>query len=228
MNSPFKIVLQANNADELEKIPNIRQVLTLCHVINTIRSAQRSLILVSEQPPSPARARDTVFGLISTSAFVYEGMTTAYQVLKKLGTNIPQQLQSKFAWLHSEINSNSDSFYHSVLDPLRNKLAFHFSNVLTSQPFASTVETYPPILGSGSSEANIDYAYTLPDDLLTIYLASLNESTDSPQAKVTRLVEQLAEYNTQLCDILDDAITFLIENHSQLQILSGNQNEAAV
>jgi hypothetical protein len=156
------VTLTARDAKELEKIPHIREVLTLCHIMNTILSG-RTFILRGAYEDLPLGQRDRGFFLLSTSSYVYEGILKTFHILKKFMDQLPKERQPDFVLLRSEV-SGPRSFWKTVLKPIRNELVFHFSNVLASAPFAITVGQYPPVLSIGTTATNIEAVYSLPDD----------------------------------------------------------------
>ena len=173
MEQLWEVTIDVSNSKELECVPHIRDVLVLCHMINSIRSSQRVFLVSDDRPDSPARKRDTVFFLLSNSSYLYEGMDKAYKLLRRFPDELPKELQHDFLWLRTEAETDGESFFKTILSPIRNELVFHFDSGFSNQPFSSTVGKYPPILGQGTSTRNIDFVYTLPDDLITHYLASL-------------------------------------------------------
>ncbi len=209
-----KIILQAKDFAELKAIPFLREMTVLAFIMNTLRSSQRFMLLTEERRDGPAKTRDTIFGLISTSSYVYEGMETAATILKQIATAVPKPMHGEVAWLINEVK-NRNSLFNTTLKKIRNGIAFHFNLQIGDDIFRHAVNSFPPIFEQGSSARIIDSAYTLADDVVTQFFSAYDSSSGTPEEKVVRLVQQLSTYNVKLCEVLDNVIASVISDHAE-------------
>jgi hypothetical protein len=209
-----KVVLHVEDFTQLKGIPFLREVIILSYIMNTIRSSQRFLLLNEEQPNGPAKSRDTIFGLITTSSFVYESLKTAAGILKQVGPSLPRELHAEIAWVINEEKDDS-SLYKTTLANIRNRIAFHFNLQIGDDTLKAAVQHYPPVFEEGSSNRTIDSAYVLADEVITQLFAQCDPSDGIPEEKVIRLLEQLSKYNVRLCEVLDNVIAHLIADRAE-------------
>jgi len=213
-NGGHKVVLQANDFTELKKIPFLREVIVLSYIMNAVRSSQRFLLLTDEDSNGPAKTRDTIFGLITTSSLTYEGMKTAAGVLKQLAPSLSKELHGDVAWVISE-ERNTNSLLNTTLERIRNRIAFHFNLQIGDDILKEAVYGYPPVFEEGSSSRTIDSVYVLADEVITQLFAQRDPSWETPQDKVVGLLQQLSQYNVRLCEILDKVIAHIISDRAE-------------
>ena len=213
-NESHKIFLQAKNFTELKAIPFLREMIVLSFIMNTIRSSQRFLLMIDERPDGPAKKRDILFGLISTSSFVYEGIKTAAGIMKQLASSLPKELYSDVAWIINEEN-NSDSLFNTTLEKIRNGIAFHFNLQFGDDTLKQAVHVYPPVFEEGSSSITIDSAYSLADKVIAQIFSKYDSSSGTPEEKVVRLVPLLSQYTVKLCEVLDNVIATVISDYAK-------------
>jgi hypothetical protein len=198
----------------MKTIPFLREIIVLSFIMNTVRSSQRFMLLTNDRPDEPAKKRDTLFGLISTSSFVYEGMKTAAGILKHLVSSLPKELHNDVAWLINQ-ERNTDSLFNTTLERIRNGIAFHFNLQIGDDILKQAVHSYPPVFEEGSSNMTIDSAYSLADEVVSQFFSQYDTSSGTPEEKVVHLVQQLADYNVKLCEVLDNVIATLISDHAE-------------
>lgn len=211
----YKVVLQAKEFAELRTIPFLREIIVLSSIMNTVRSSQRFLLLTDERPDEPPKKRDTIFGLISTSSFVYEGMKTAAGILKQLASSMPEDLRDDVAWLINQ-ERDTDSLLNTTLERIRNGIAFHFNLQIGDDVLKQAVPNYPPVFQEGSSDKVIDSAYSLADEVIAQLFSRCDRTSGTPEEKVVRLVQQLSKYNIKLCKVLERVIAELILDHAKV------------
>lgn len=213
-NENHRVVLQAKDWAELKAIPFIREMIVLSFIMNTIRSSQRFMILTDERPNGPAKTRDIIFGLISTSSFVYEGVKTAAGILKQIAPSLPKELHGDIAWVINEERDRA-SLFNTTLEKVRNGIAFHFNLQIGDDILRQAIHNYPPAFEEGSSARTIDSAYTLADEVVTQFFSLYDSSSRTPEEKVVCLVQQLSTYNVKLCEVLDKVIANVISEHAE-------------
>jgi hypothetical protein len=182
--------------------------------MNSIRSAQRLLILTQEREDGPAKERDTLFGLLSTISFVYEGMKTAAGILNQLATDLPKDLHADIAWVIGETKENS-SLFNTTLKDIRNGIAFHFNLQIGDEILKEAVCSYPPVFEEGSSDDAIGCSYSLADSVVIQFFCLYDPLQGKPKEKVINLVDRLSSYNVKLCEALDKIIAKLIVDHAE-------------
>ena len=214
-NSTHKLILHAQDFTELKAIPHLREVLVLSYIMNTIRSTQRFLISSEKRSETPTKARDIFFGLVVSASFIYEGMKTAEGIVKKVAVSLPRELHSDIAWLVGEVQHDKSSFFNTILEKLRNGIAFHFNLSISDELLKDAISSFPPVFAEGASEMTVDWSYVLADNLVTQYFAAYDPSAGESDAKVTRAVQRLSAYSDRFCVMLDHAITELIRNHAE-------------
>jgi len=212
-----RIVLGANDFAQLKGIPFLRDVIVLSHVMNTIRSSQRFLLMNEEQPNGPTKSRDTVFGLITTLSFVCEGVKTAAGILKQVAASLPEKLHNDIAWVTTE-EKDCNSLFNTTLTSIRNQVAFHFNLQVGDDILGLAVQNYPPVFEEGTSSRIVDSAYVLADDVIAQIFAQCVPSDGTPSAKMVHLLEQLSQYSVRLCKILDSVIAHLIADYTEGQL----------
>ncbi|TAK60187.1 MAG: hypothetical protein EPO24_06905 [Bacteroidetes bacterium] len=208
-----KIVLLANNFEELKKIPFLKEILQLCYIINTLRSSQRFLLQTNKYYESPIRNRDTLFGLLITVSFLYEGTETASRILRKLVSSLPNEIHNDITWVIKQKNEH-DSFFNNTLFKIRT-IVFHFGLKIEDTELKNSIAQYPPIFAEGSSTITVDMSFSLADNVITRILSAYVQSTDTPEEKVIDLVKQLSQYNEKLCRVIDNVIGSLICNYAE-------------
>lgn len=208
MDKSAKAILKVFSNAELGKIPNIREALVLCHIVNSINSTNRSLFRIGEPGQSPSSRRDIIYGIIALAGYLYEGIERSEDILKDLVCILPANLRTECAWPRSEVHENN-SFYKTILEKIRNKLSFHFSEVLSSPEWLQKVDRFPVLLGEGSGPTNCDFVYTLTDDIIHDYFVSLSPGDETSAEKLTQLAKKLNNYVTRFCRLLEQTIEYI-------------------
>ncbi len=209
---PHKVVLEAENFLELLSIPLLRESLVLSHIMNTLRSSQRFVLSTDALPDGPVKARDNIFGLLSTVSFVYEGMERAAGVLNQLAASLPN-LRNDIAWVINE-HKQPNSLFNTTLKKIRDQIVFHFGMQIGDDVLNRAVKGYPPVFAQGSSERIVDWAYTLSDAVVEQMLVAYDTTDGTTEDKERRLVIQLTEYTLKLSDVLDKVIAQIIFSHA--------------
>ena len=210
-----RVALKARDIQEVRSIPYLRDILVLTYILNTMRSSQRLIISTSSKPDIPTRPRDNLFGLLVNISFTYEAMKTASGVLKKLAASLPKHLQKDLSWVIIEVDAQ-DSFFNSILEKIRNGVAFHFNLAISEDDLAQAIHTFPVILGEGLSTKIGDWSYVLVDNLVTQYFARYDPSPGEPTEKAIALLERLKEYNRKFCATLEQVVAELMVNYSEI------------
>ena len=119
------INLTCNNIDKLRKQSNFKLAVQLSRMQNTILASQRQYLRI-DVDNDPANKRDRFELLLYHSAVIFESIKTLLSYssqLKKLDSwkiqNIAvQKIQQEF--------NNDKSFTQKYLEPIRNKILFHY------------------------------------------------------------------------------------------------------
>jgi len=154
--------------------------------------------------------RDNIYGMLQLSSLTYEAMHKASSIFKKLMENIPKDLYSEIAWVHTEIKS-SNSFYNKVLKPIRNELGFHFSHCLANLPLQKSIPHVPPIFAESDEENNSELIYILPTDIMSSYFLSLVSEPVDPVERINWLITKLGEYNNRIMNLFRTVVYSIIE-----------------
>lgn len=112
--------LNVRDINEFNKIPNIKEILELCYISNTILSAMRSLTIANSNSKIYLHGRDTLYHLLCISSFTFEGIKRTSSIIKKLNRTIINKFKANISWLNAEIKC-TESFYNKTLNPIRNQ-----------------------------------------------------------------------------------------------------------
>jgi hypothetical protein len=210
-----KVFLKARDLKEVRSIPHLHEILVLTYILNTMRSSQRLVMSISGRPESPTTSRDNLFGLLVNISFTYEAMKRASGILSKLVISLPKELHNDIAWVISEVHIQKDSFFNTILERLRNGIAFHFNLAISEDHVAEAIKAFPVLFGEGLSRKIVDWSYVLVDDIVTKYFARYDQSTVEPSDKAINLLGRLSEYNHKFCNTLEQVVAELMVNYTE-------------
>ncbi|MGA2465255.1 MAG: hypothetical protein ABSH06_12995 [Thermodesulfobacteriota bacterium] len=212
----MKVLAKLNVKDisEFSKIPNNKEILELCHISNTILSAMRPLKALNTNNEIFIPGRDTLHSLLCICSFTFEGIKRTSSIIKKLDKAIIDKFKTQISWLHAEIKCN-ESFYHKILDPIRNELSFHFGKNLSMENLKNFFEVFPMPLLSGKSTNNMECAFILSDQLLMKKICELiDKDLTKEKESMDKLLRDLAQYSTTFFRFVDDLIAELLIKYS--------------
>jgi len=216
------LLINAKRPDEFANVPHIRELIQLCHISNALDYMTRQTIQTYADDGSTASKRNTAYALMFVSSLIYEGMSTASSLLKKMAEIMPEFIRPEVAWIITEAESSS-SFCNTVLGRIRNQVAFHFGDGLIRQPLELKIPHFPPVLAEAQHEDGIDLVFTLPADIFTGYLASFGDQSKSSEQQIQEVVGQIANYSARLLRVIHNAILAITsEDSSDYTIEEGN------
>lgn len=207
----YRFQLNVNDFDKLTSIPNLNYAMSLFHIINTLRSAQRYLIETDVLENEPVTLRNRVYCLLNCSCFTYEGMKTTCKILKKISGYLSRNVLKDVAWIIKEVK-DKNSVYRTILENIRNNIGFHFRMKISQELLKKSVSSYPPIFLEGSSTKNKDMTYIISDN----YVANYFKNDDS-ESSIRSLIKTISDYNLKLCDVLDKVISDLLYNYADFE-----------
>jgi hypothetical protein len=209
----MQLLINIRDAKEINKVPHIRELIVLCHIVNSNHSIRDQYLRMDHSSLEPASMRDNIYGMLLLSSITYEGMLKGNSILKNLAGIVPENLYSEIAWLHSEIKS-SNSFFNKVLKPIRNELGFHFTHSLANLPLHKSIPRIPPVLAEVSEGEESEMIYVLPTDIMSSYFLSLVSEPIDPKERLTSMITQLGEYNRRISNLFREIVYAII---SELQ-----------
>ena len=206
----MKVLINIRDANEINKVPHIRELIVLSYLLNTNHSARDQYLQRFKPSDAAATMRDNIYGMIQLSSLAYEGMRVAHSILRKLAGIIPRTQDSEIAWLQHEVKS-PDSFYSTVMKPIRNELGFHFSHCLANLPLHKSLPHIPPTLAETNNEDDSELIYVLPTDIISSYLLSLMPEPTDPADRLIWIITQLGEYNNRIGRLLREMVYAIME-----------------
>ncbi|MHB2155759.1 type II toxin-antitoxin system RelE/ParE family toxin [Calditrichota bacterium GD2] len=211
----IKVLLKSNDINELLSIPHLKEILKLCQILNTVRSAQRLLIITEKYSKGLIRNRDIFYGLITISSYVFEGIKTSEKILTKIATLIPKDKKNEIAWIRSEIN-NKKSFYNRVIAKIRNNIGFHFNYSITNEQIRKVADDFPLTFAQSRSEKKIDFVYLMADQLMSEMSPFSNITNIEKEKELKNMIIKLGEYANRFCDFLEETIAISLRQHLEL------------
>lgn len=182
-------------------INNIR----LTRIVNMVRANQRIFVRTLGDDNIPGM-KDRLDSLLFRGALLFEAIKTF--------SNLHNQFRhlSEYKKHSDEITSilnqfdNNNSFYNTVLKPLRNKVMFHFdpNAILESIPLYDIEDDI--IYAQGESFKNIDFVYTFPDELALDYILKKVQTKDNDEERYKYIGDEIISLSSVLCDIIENLV----------------------
>jgi hypothetical protein len=210
------INLTCNNIDKLRKQSNFKLAVQLSRMQNTILASQRQYLRI-DVDNDPANKRDRFELLLYHSAVIFESIKTLLSYssqLKKLDSwkiqNIAvQKIQQEF--------NNDKSFTQKYLEPIRNKILFHYDTGVIEEILRNYTLTEKTIFAEAKSEMTFDLVFTLTDELLINFLMQSIEEKNTESEKWRYFLEKLLEISNILSGLLYDFIIELLGEHLSIE-----------
>lgn len=160
--------------------------------------------------------------LLNHAALVYEGIKKFNNTKSDFeNINYYKKNFDKIEIILNEAN-DTNSFTNTVLERIRNKIAFHFDKVVIKEVIGQFVDDcleknkYVALI-SGKSELVKDTTYLLADNMSINYvLKSIKGKEISDREKFKILTKNLLELSGLFCDILDELIPDLIKDYCEV------------
>jgi hypothetical protein len=208
-----KIILKANDYKSFIRIPNIKQIIILGHILNTIRSSQRLLIETKDDVETSISLRNKIYALLSCSCHTFEGMKRSSNILKKISPKVTKNtnLYRDIYWIINEVEKNKSSVFKTTLTKIRNKIGFHFNFTISEDYLKKSIVNFPPVIAEGATIKIIDMSYVISD----YYIAQFFDNID-PKRDIKSLISTIAEYNLRLCDVLEKIIDDLLSDYTKI------------
>ncbi|MFX0207879.1 MAG: hypothetical protein ACFFDT_17960 [Candidatus Hodarchaeota archaeon] len=161
--------------------------------------------------------------LLNLAALVYEGIKKFKNSKSDFeNLNFYKENLDKIEIILNEAN-DTKSFTNTVLERIRNRIAFHFDKGVIKEVIEQFVddslkENKEVVLISGKSELVKDTTYLLADNMNINYiLKSINGNEKSEREKFKILCKSLIELSELFCNILDQLIPDLIKDYCELK-----------
>ena len=86
----MEIKFKLTDAAQIEQIPHIRELIVLCHTVNTMHVLRRQILSIDENLETTVSKRDTIYSLVFHMSFLYEAMKNSASMLINLAEIIPR------------------------------------------------------------------------------------------------------------------------------------------
>ena len=120
-----------------------------------------------------------------------------------------QKIQQEF--------NNDKSFTQKYLEPIRNKILFHYDTGVIEEILRNYTLTEKTIFAEAKSEMTFDLVFTLTDELLINFLMQSIEEKNTESEKWRYFLEKLLEISNILSGLLYDFIIELLGEHLSIE-----------
>ncbi len=200
-----RILLDRKQWNSIKGQPEFIASIQLSRFINTIRSAQRNYLRIPDNGNLP-NTKDRV-----EQQFVYAAIL--YEVIQSLSKLFPKIKHLK-AWQENtqiikELNkerSDKNSYYNTVIEAIRNQVAFHFDEIAVSKAVNLLAKKERYLLASSETEYNKDMVFNIVDDLVFNYVISADTSALSEVDKFERILKYVVDISEMIVKLAVDCI----------------------
>jgi hypothetical protein len=185
----------------------------LARFINTIRSAQRNYLRIPDDGRLP-NTKDRI-----EQQYIYASII--YEILQSL-PDLSAPLKNLQAWknnpIRKELNrqkDDKDSYYNKVLEPLRNKVVFHFDKRAVSEAVDRILMKEKIDLATSDTKINRDMIFNLVDDLVLNYIVSRDDREMEDIEKYDALFKYVLDISDKVVQLATECILEIWKEYIQ-------------
>ena len=196
------------NKDDFYKIRNQDDFICsiqLARLVNTIRSAQSNYLRIPDNGKLP-NTKDRIEQQYILASILYEALKSFLDfggVLKNLKTWKTNSKLTKY--LHKEWNGKT-SYFRTVLEPIRNKVMFHFEREAITEAFEKIPIKERIDLAVSESMLTKDMVFKLVNELILNYIISKDIQQINDMEKYEYLLKYITDISEKLINLAEECV----------------------
>lgn len=207
-----QLQLNVSSPQELNNIPHIKECFELAYILNSLLSTARYLINISQDDDSVLTESDTNYAFIYHTSNIYEATIRVKNICNNLnGVALNDSLSDIMRWLENE-TINKKSFYNTTLHDIRNKLGFHYTNIITINSIKESTTSYPPIFAAATGDKLTDSTFPIVDEIILKWMAGLTDKGESERDKRKIIMHEITDFSNNIYQLIFELLKLLLKD----------------
>ncbi len=210
----YRIIMKRDEYLKLKTQDEFIASIQLARFVNTLRSAQRNYLRIPDDGKLP-NTKDRIEQQYTYSSIVYE----IIQALFKLSGNLKHIVAwTKNTAIRKELQNEKDnksSYYNMVLEPIRNKVMFHFEKDAIEQAVDKINLKEEMDLAISETKLNRDMVFSIVDDLVLNYIISQDPRQIDEIQKYDELLRYLIDKTEKIVSLATNCIIEIWIRHAK-------------
>ncbi|SRR6266700_318258 len=199
----WKIKIDKSRFDTLKSEERFCQLVALSRAVNAMRFVPSVLEAHREDDGSPKASRTKFNSFFFTYSLLYEALL----LVQRLPKNFHQR--PEFLPLQQMLkDKTATALKDSNLNPLRNKLVFHFDEVEVKSQLAKNAFT--PVFAIGEGDTNADVYLEIADACTLGTFSGLRLSEPNAKEQFSELAKRVTDLAIRFMDAADDFINKML------------------